>query len=120
MASFEPASSTGGQDERVAKPSSREALLQISRGICSEIPEKIVIRGIEKRYWEDIARFMSAARSGADRRIRDEGSYPYAADDTAEVQRGEHDWLFEREVGDPDFPGLPAGKAEFHRSSFLG
>jgi len=54
------------------------------------------------------------------RGLCDAGSHPHAVDDTAEVQCGAYGRISEGEVGDPDFPGVPAGEAEFHGSAFLG
>ena len=61
MASFEPASSIGGHYERLAKPSSREALLQISCSVCSEVSKEIDLRNAEERNRRDIEGVMSSA-----------------------------------------------------------
>jgi hypothetical protein len=50
IASLEPASSRGGNDERLAKPNSRKALLQISRGICTQVPKNIDLCDIEEGH----------------------------------------------------------------------
>ena len=61
MASFEPASSIGGHYERLAKPSSREALLQISCSVCSEVAKEIGLRNGEERTRRDIEGVVSSA-----------------------------------------------------------
>lgn len=40
--------------------------------------------------------------------------------DAAEVQGGEYDKIFEREISDKDIQGLSASEAEFHKATFLG
>ena len=76
--------------ERVAKPSSREALLQISRCICAEVSKEIDLWDAAQGYWRDIAGIVLPARSGVDRGLCDERSYSYALDDSAQVQRSEY------------------------------
>ena len=111
---------TGGQYERVAEPSSRKALLQISHSICSEVPEAVDLRDLTEGNWRDNPGVMSSGWSGFSRGLCDAGSYSHVDNDSAEVQCGPYGWFSEREVGDPDIPGVSAGEAEFHRASFLG
>jgi len=107
-------------DERLAKPSSRKALLQISRRVCPEISAEVDIRNIEEGDWRDIPGVMQAVWAGVSRGICDAGSYPHAVDDSAEVQCGPYGRVSEREVGDSYIQGLSAGETEFHGASFLG
>ncbi len=111
---------TGGQHERVAEPSSRQALLQVSHSICAEVSETGDLRDITERDWRDNPGVMSSGWSGISRGICDAGSYTPAVNDSAEVQCGPYGGFSEREVGDPDFSGVSAGEAEFHGTSFLG
>ena len=51
-------------DERLAEPSSRKTLLQISRCICSEVSAQGDLRNIAEGNWRDIPGVMSAVRAG--------------------------------------------------------
>ena len=66
-----------------------------------------------------ILRVVPPAWGGIGGGIRDERPYPHVVDDSAEVQCGEYDRFFEREVCDSDIQGLFAGEKELHRASFL-
>ena len=53
------AADSDAMDERLAKPSSREALLQISCSVCSEVSKEIDLRNAEERNMRDIEGVMS-------------------------------------------------------------
>ena len=94
--------------------------MQIPRGIRAEVPKEIDLRHVEEGHRRDIERVVPPAWGGIGGGIRDERPYPHVVDDSAEVQCGEYDRFFEREVCDSDIQGLFAGEKELHRASFLG
>lgn len=63
---------------------------------------------------------MRASGGWVGRRPRDAGSHPPVSEHPTEIQRGKHGRVFEREIGDPDSPGVSGADLEFHRTAFLG
>lgn len=61
---------------------------------------------------------MSPASGRVGRRICDERSHPYAADDSTNIQRDNYNRIPEGEICDTDIQGLYAGKTELYGRYF--
>ena len=110
----------GDRHARVAKPISRPMILQISRGVGTEVSEAGDLRADATWDWENRSGTMSAARRGVDRRSCAVGSRAHSVGHPTEVQRGEHGGVSEREVSDPHSSGVSGAVAQFHGLPLLG
>jgi len=63
---------------------------------------------------------MPSTGDRAGGRLCDEGSYPYAVNDSVEVQRSQYGRIFEGQVSDTHIQGISEGKAQLHRPTFFG
>ena len=110
----------GDRHARVAKPLSRPMVLQISRGVGTEVSEADDLRADATWDWENRSGTMSAARRGVDRRSCAVGSRAHSVGHPTEVQRGEHGGVSEREVSDPHSSGVSGAAAQCHGLPLLG
>ena len=70
--------------------------------------------------WENRSGAVSAAGRGVGRRARAVGSRACVVGHPAEVQRGEHGGVSEREVGDPHPSGVSGAATQLHGLPLLG
>src|SRR3972149_10483062 len=110
----------GDRHARVAEPVAREMVLQIPRGVHAEVPKESHLREPKERNREDSAGAARAREGRVGGGSRAVGPRAPVPEHTAEVQRGKHDWILEREVGDPDPPRAPWEEAELYGIPFLG
>jgi len=78
------------QNERMAKPNSREVVLPVPRGDRTEVSEKINVWVDTARGGGDIQGAVSAVWVRIGGGARAGGSCSHVPGDTTEVQRGEH------------------------------
>ena len=95
-------------------------VLQISRGVGAEVSETGDLRRNATWNWENRLGAVSAARRRVGGRARAVGSRACVVGHPAEVQRGEHGGVPEREVGDPHPPGVSGAANATSRATTSG
>ena len=107
-------------DERLAKPGLRKPILQMPCCVCSELSAEGDIRNIKEGNGSYVPEVRLAGLVGVSRRLCSAGSYPYAINDSAEVQCGPLGSYLEREVSDPEIQRLSQVNVNFTGRPFWG
>ena len=110
----------GDRHERVAEPLTREMVLQIPRCVGTKIPEAEDLRVFAKSDWRHVETVMRAGGNRVTRRARAGRPCPFVLEHSTEVQRGKHNLIFEREVGDPNPSRVLGTESQLYWVPFLG